>query len=104
MQQDFILEFYSAMYPSAPEYRARKPSPGLGITPHAPRSAHGRAKFAGEAVLSQLPDTGHMVRAAWLYGEHLPNFVRTMIRLEASEPTVDVVGRRSEDSRPRVPA
>jgi dTDP-4-dehydrorhamnose reductase len=67
------------------------------MTPRAPRSAHGRTKLAGEqAVMSQLPDTGHVVRAAWLYGEHGPNFVRTMIRLKASQPTVDVVGRRSE--------
>jgi dTDP-4-dehydrorhamnose reductase len=58
----------------------------------APRSAYGRTKLAGEqAVLSQLPDTGYVVRTAWLYGEHGPNFVQTMIRLEASQPTVDVV-------------
>ena len=58
----------------------------------APRSAYGRTKLAGEqAVMSQLPDTGYVVRTAWLYGEHGPNFVRTMIRLEASQPTVDVV-------------
>ena len=57
-----------------------------------PRSAYGRSKLAGEqAVLSQLPDTGYVVRTAWLYGNHGPNFVRTMIRLEASQPTVDVV-------------
>lgn len=58
----------------------------------APRSAYGRTKLAGErAVISQLPDAGYVVRTAWLYGEHGPNFVRTMIGLEASEPTVDVV-------------
>jgi dTDP-4-dehydrorhamnose reductase len=58
----------------------------------APRSAYGRTKLAGEqAVLNQLPGTGYVVRTAWLYGQHGPNFVRTMIRLEASQPTVDVV-------------
>jgi dTDP-4-dehydrorhamnose reductase len=57
-----------------------------------PRSAYGRSKLAGErAVLSQLPEAGYVVRTAWLYGEHGPNFVQTMVRLEASQPTVDVV-------------
>jgi dTDP-4-dehydrorhamnose reductase len=58
----------------------------------APRSAYGRTKLVGEqAVLSQLPDAGYVVRTAWLYGEYGSNFVRTMIRIEASQPTVDVV-------------
>jgi dTDP-4-dehydrorhamnose reductase len=32
-----------------------------------------------------------VVRTAWLYGAHGPNFVRTMIRLEHGRPSVDVV-------------
>jgi dTDP-4-dehydrorhamnose reductase len=58
----------------------------------APRSAYGRTKLAGEqAVLGRLPDAGYVVRTAWLYGAHGPNFVRTMIKLEGQKPTVDVV-------------
>lgn len=58
----------------------------------APRSAYGRSKLAGEqAVLTLLPRTGYVVRTAWLYGAHGPNFVRTMIRLEREQATVDVV-------------
>jgi dTDP-4-dehydrorhamnose reductase len=57
-----------------------------------PRTAYGRTKLAGEqAVLGLLPDTGYVVRTAWLYGAHGPNFVRTMIRLERERPVVDVV-------------
>jgi dTDP-4-dehydrorhamnose reductase len=58
----------------------------------APRTAYGRTKLAGErAVLSRLPGSGYVVRTAWLYGEHGPNFVKTMIRLSSQRPAVDVV-------------
>jgi dTDP-4-dehydrorhamnose reductase len=71
---------------------------GTGSTPYAeddpadPRTAYGRTKLAGEqAVLGMLPETGYVLRTAWLYGAHGPNFVRTMIRLEATKDTVAVV-------------
>jgi dTDP-4-dehydrorhamnose reductase len=58
----------------------------------APRSAYGRSKAAGElAVRALLPNAGYVVRTAWLYGEHGANFVTTMLRLEQSHETVQVV-------------
>ena len=67
-------------------------SPYPEDAPPAPRSAYGRTKAAGErAVRELLPDAGYVVRTAWLYGEHGGNFVATMMGLERSRDTVDVV-------------
>ncbi|MDX3354389.1 dTDP-4-dehydrorhamnose reductase [Streptomyces sp. ME01-24h] len=60
--------------------------------PVAPRSAYGRTKAVGElAVREALPETGYVVRTAWLYGAGGRNFVRTMIRLEGVKESLDVV-------------
>jgi dTDP-4-dehydrorhamnose reductase len=57
-----------------------------------PRTAYGRTKLAGEqAVRRLLPEASYVVRTAWLYGAHGPNFVAAMIRLERERPAVDVV-------------
>ncbi|MGQ4514093.1 dTDP-4-dehydrorhamnose reductase [Streptomyces sp. DW26H14] len=67
-------------------------SPYAEDAPTAPRSAYGRTKEAGErAVLTVLPETGYVVRTAWLYGAGGGNFIRTMIRLEGVKDTLDVV-------------
>lgn len=59
--------------------------------PVSPRSAYGRTKAAGEwAVRALCPDT-LLVRTAWLYGEHGPNFNRTMARLSTRNETLSVV-------------
>ncbi len=69
-----------------------RPAPWAEDAPVAPRSAYGRTKAAGEwAVRALLPDGHWVLRTAWLYGEHGPNFVRTMARLEAQRELLDVV-------------
>lgn len=61
-------------------------------TPLAPLNAYGRTKAAGErAVRETLPDTGYVIRTAWLYGAGGGNFIRTMIKLEGVKDTLDVV-------------
>jgi dTDP-4-dehydrorhamnose reductase len=57
--------------------------------PPAPINAYGRGKAIGEQAA--LAAGGFVIRTAWLYGEHGPNFVRTMLRLAAQRETVDVV-------------
>jgi len=71
---------------------------GDATTPYAensevgPKSAYGRTKLAGEvAVRDYLPNGHYIVRTAWLYGEHGPNFIKTMINLEKSKDTISVV-------------
>jgi dTDP-4-dehydrorhamnose reductase len=57
-----------------------------------PKSAYGRTKLAGEiAVREALPDNHYIVRTAWLYGEHGPNFIKTMLSLEKTKDTISVV-------------
>lgn len=47
-----------------------------------PRSAYGRTKAAGERLARAAhPEGTSIVRTAWLYGAHGPNFARTMLRL-----------------------
>lgn len=60
--------------------------------PRDPLNAYGRTKAAGEELaLAAHPDGTFVVRTAWLYGEHGPNFVKTMLRLADTHPTVTVV-------------
>lgn len=71
---------------------------GAGSSPYAedteidPVNAYGRTKAAGEQfVLTEHPTGSYIVRTAWLYGAHGPNFGRTMLTLAAGRDTVSVV-------------
>ena len=67
-------------------------APYAESTPRAPISAYGRTKAAGEElVLMHNPGRSYIVRTAWLYGEHGPNFAKTMLALAASRETWSVV-------------
>lgn len=71
---------------------------GTATTPYAegaprhPVSAYGRTKAEGEElVIAAHPEGHYIVRTAWLYGEHGPNFVKTMLRLAGEKPELNVV-------------
>ena len=61
-------------------------------SPREPISAYGRTKAAGEEfALAEHPSGTYIVRTAWLYGAHGPNFAATMVRLARTHETVSVV-------------
>jgi dTDP-4-dehydrorhamnose reductase len=61
-------------------------------TPRHPASVYGQSKAAGEeAIEAEYPEGSIIIRTAWLYGQHGPNFPRTMLRLAQSHDSVSVV-------------
>lgn len=66
--------------------------PYAETAPTGPVNAYGRSKLVGEQAVTQLlPEHGYIVRTAWLYGEHGPNFVATMLKAATQRETLDVV-------------
>jgi dTDP-4-dehydrorhamnose reductase len=60
--------------------------------PRDPLNAYGRTKAAGEELaFAEHPDGTFVVRTAWLYGAHGPNFAATMLKLAADHDTLSVV-------------
>jgi dTDP-4-dehydrorhamnose reductase len=69
---------------------ATEPIPESALT--GPLNAYGRGKLVGEqAVLEALPDSGYVVRTAWLYGKYGKNFVATILNAARDRDYLDVV-------------
>jgi dTDP-4-dehydrorhamnose reductase len=67
-------------------------TPYAESTPVGPVSAYGRTKAEGERLTVEANgDRTYIVRTAWLYGEHGPNFAKTMLTLAGKLDTVSVV-------------
>jgi dTDP-4-dehydrorhamnose reductase len=71
---------------------------GSATTPYAedaplsPVSAYGRTKAEGERLVRELNgERSYIVRTAYLYGQHGPNFAKTMVRLAGQHDEVSVV-------------
>jgi len=56
-----------------------------------PIGVYGTTKRDGETKLMHENEKSYIVRTAWLYGKHGPNFVKTMLRLMNEKESVSVV-------------
>lgn len=72
-------------------FRGDASTPYAEDAPLDPLGAYGRTKAAGERLVREAHPGSHIVRTAWLYGEHGGSFPRTMLRLAAERETVSVV-------------
>lgn len=56
-----------------------------------PQTVYGKSKRAGEKLVQTLSSRYYIVRTSWVYGSHGNNFVKTMLKLGAEKPSVQVV-------------
>jgi dTDP-4-dehydrorhamnose reductase len=56
-----------------------------------PQTVYGRTKAEGEVLLAAACPRSVILRTAWLYGLHGPNFVTTMLRLMKERDSIGVV-------------
>ena len=56
-----------------------------------PLGVYGKTKHVGEVYVRDILDKFYVVRTAWLYGYHGPNFVSTMLKLAESNNSINVV-------------
>ena len=72
-------------------FDGRKPSYYQEEDIPAPLNVYGRSKLAGEAAVRNVNPHAVVIRTSWIYSAYGHNFVRTMLRLSATQPIARVV-------------
>ncbi|WP_413493306.1 SDR family oxidoreductase [Shewanella baltica] len=68
------------------------PRPFVELDAPKPLSAYGKSKLLGEQkVVAVLGERATIVRTSWLYGQDGPNFVKTMLNLMRTQPSLQVI-------------
>ena len=57
-----------------------------------PMNVYGATKAAGELAVRTLCRKNWILRTSWVFSEHGANFVKTIVRLARSNPTLRVIG------------
>ena len=68
-----------------------KGAPYTERDPVAPLGVYGASKTAGEAAIREALERHAILRTAWVFSAHPPNFVQTILRLASERDTLDVV-------------
>jgi dTDP-4-dehydrorhamnose reductase len=72
-------------------FRGDGARPYLETDPVDPAGAYGRTKAEGESLVLAACPRSFVLRTAWLYGRHGPNFVSTMLNLMRERDSISVV-------------
>lgn len=56
-----------------------------------PKNEYGKAKLAGEKLVSSIMDKYYIIRTSWVFGKYGKNFVYTMLRLAKDHDKLTVV-------------
>jgi len=72
-------------------FDGEKQGPYKETDPVSPLSIYGKSKAAGEMEVRKRLDQHVILRAAWLYGVHGRNFVKTMLKLGQERDLIQVV-------------
>lgn len=73
-------------------YHAQHNTPLKETDPVRPKGVYARTKLAGErAAIKAHPKGVMVIRTSWVYALHGANFLRTMLRLGAERPALNVV-------------